>query len=81
MNPEQRLDLASVMMKGHISMEVCVPAEWSDEQVLEFAEKQNHCRTASGWTIRSECDRSISEAKDRVQCVTRKDYVHIMLDS
>ena len=38
---------AQVMRTGLLDMQVCVPKEWTDEQVLNFAEKENPCGTVN----------------------------------
>lgn len=44
--------------RGPLDMQVCVPKEWSDDQITDFAERDNPCGTASGWRIRRQDDRS-----------------------
>lgn len=70
-----------VSQRGILDMQVCVPADWNDAQVLMFAERENHCGTSGGWFIRKQGDRLLSGADERVKCAERDGCVHIMLDA
>ena len=70
-----------VVKTGIFDMQVCVPSDWSDKQVLNFANGQNYCGTSNGWMIRKEGDKALLGCPERVQCDTREDFVHIMLDA
>jgi hypothetical protein len=65
---------------GVFDMQVCVPTEWTDSQVLSFAEKENPSGT-NGWFIRRQGDEALGEDGERVTCGGRSGYVHIMLDA
>lgn len=52
-----------------LSVQVCVPADWTDEQVKEFAENEYPCGTANGWRPRA----------DRVSCGDGGGMVHVLL--
>jgi hypothetical protein len=65
---------------GALDMQVCVPAEWTDEQVLEFAGTENPSGT-NGWFIRREGDEALAGALERMPCAERAGFVHIMLDA
>lgn len=62
-------------------MQICVPKEWNDEQVKEFADSQNPCGTNYGWQIRKDGDPALSGASERVACSDRAGFVHITLDA
>lgn len=70
-----------VTQRGVLDMQVCVPAEWTDEQVLDFAEKENPCGTTNGWFIRREGDKELMGCPERQPCAERDNFVHIMLDA
>lgn len=70
-----------VTYHGVLDMQVCVPADWSDEQVKSFADHHNPCGTKHGWEIRREGDPALAGCRERVQCADRKNHVHIMLDA
>lgn len=72
---------AQVTYRGFLDSQVCVPAEWTDEQVLSFANDRNPCGTRNGWHIRREGDEALGGDPERVQCAERAGYVHIMVDA
>lgn len=74
-------DLPQATIKGLLSMQVCVPTDWTDDQVLKFAEKEYPCGTICGWVIRRQGDELLSGADERVKCAGRDGFVHIMLDA
>jgi hypothetical protein len=62
-------------------MQVCIPAEWTDEQVKQFADDANLCGTEGGWMIRKEGDKALAGDPERVRCQSREGFVHLMLDA
>lgn len=70
-----------VTRRGLLDMQVCVPQEWTDEQVKEFADRENICGTENGWVIRKDGDYTLFGDMERVNCDSRKGFVHIMLDA
>ena len=62
-------------------MQVCVPEDWNDDQVLDFAGVENPCGTENGWFIRKQGSKYLSGADERVACEERPNHVHIMLDA
>jgi hypothetical protein len=57
-----------------LSMQVCVPKDWNDDQVVNFAEKENPCGTTAGWVI-------VKGNDERVQCAERPTFVHVVLQA
>lgn len=72
---------AEVTKTGALDMQVCVPADWTDEQVKTFADTANPCGTTAGWFIRRSGDRALGGDPERQPCAQRQGYVHIMLDA
>ncbi len=70
-----------VTRAGALDMQVCVPSDWTNEQVKEFADRENICGTEHGWHIRKRGDPAVAGAAERVACAQRSDHVHIMLDA
>lgn len=70
-----------ITRRGALSIQVCVPASWSDEKVKEFADRENLCGTENGWVIRREGDRLLNGDPERVACQSRAAFVHVMLDA
>lgn len=69
-----------VTRTGLVSMQVCVPKDWTDEQVERFANTENPTGIESKWSIRRQGDPSLSGCDERVQCVERESCCHVMLD-
>ena len=72
--------MPTVTIRGFFDMQVCVPKNWTDEQVLEFADAENPTGTERGWHIRREGSELLKGQPERRPCDERKDFVHIMLD-
>lgn len=72
---------AAVTRRGALDMQVCVPSAWTDEQVKDFADRENECGTEHGWQIRKQGDPALAGADERVKCADRGGHVHIMLDA
>lgn len=62
-------------------MQVCVPMDWTDEQVKSFADRSNLCGTEHGWGIRRQGSEMLAGADERVMCSSRLGCVHVMLDA
>lgn len=73
--------LPEVTKRGALSMQVCVPGDWTDEQVKEFADRENLCGTTNGWFIRKEGDKALNGDPERNPCTDRAGCVHVMLDA
>lgn len=73
---------ATVTQRGALDMQVCVPKEWTDDEVIHFANTANPCGTSQGWVIRREGDPALHGDPERIPCaeIDRPDNVHIMLD-
>jgi len=71
---------AEVTIFGIFDMQVCVPKDWTDEQVIAFAETEYPSGT-SGWHIRREGDEALANDPERNPCDKRMGFVHIMLDA
>ena len=72
---------AEVTKRGALSMQVCVPTNWTDEQVKTFADRENLCGTELGWVIRRQGDPALKNDAERQPCAQRAGHVHIMLDA
>lgn len=72
---------ATVTYYGLLDMQVCVPKDWTDEQVVAFANSENPCGTTNGWHIRRQGHKLLSGGDERVQCNDFSDNCHIMLDA
>ena len=72
MNPE-------VIMHKALDLQVCVPKEFSDFRVKEFADKTCPAGTENGWKIIRKGDKYLGGAPERVPCDTRPENVHVRL--
>lgn len=72
---------AQVSRRGGLDCQVCVPADWTDDQVKAFAEREYPCGAEAGWFIRRQGDSALAGANERVACAHRDGYVHVMLDA
>ena len=61
-------------------MQVCVPATWTDEEVVMFAEEKFPAGTRNGWHVRKAGDELLHDSPERVNCAEREGFVHVMLD-
>lgn len=68
---------AEITRLNVLDMQVCVPKDYTDEQVENFA----RIMTATArWSIRREGDKALAGDPERVPCEQRNGHVHIMLD-
>ncbi len=70
-----------VTIERVLDMQVCVPKDWDDEQVISFAETEYPCGTSGGWMIRKEGNPTLLWCSERERCSDKSGYVHIMLDA
>lgn len=73
------MGLPEMIKMGALSCQVCVPQDWTDEQVVKFAEREYPCGTTCGWVICKEGHRLLGDSHERVPCVSNAGYVHIVL--
>ncbi len=71
----------TIIRNTPLAMQVCVPEDWTDEQVLEFAGSNNPCGTTYGWAIRKDGEEVLGGGPERAQCTDNKEFVHIILDA
>lgn len=70
-----------VTRHGVLDMQVCVPETFTDEEVVDFANRLNPAGTGGGWQIRKEGSEYLAGDPERKRCEGgRDDCVHIMLD-
>lgn len=76
------MSIPQVLRRGIFDCQVCVPNEWTDEQVEELANAENPTGISSGWRIRKEGSELLVGDPERVSCnsETNPGFVHIMLD-
>lgn len=72
-------DKPQVTRMALLDMQVCVPSDWTDDQITKFANRENVCGTSLGWCITRQGDKFLSGCDERVKCLKRDGFVHIML--
>jgi hypothetical protein len=80
MSEQATLPAPEVTRSNFLSMQVCVPESWSDEQASEYANSENPAGTANGWLMRKQGDEALSGDPARMKCCVRPGCVHIMFD-
>lgn len=71
---------AQVTRAGLLGMQVCVPKDWTDDQVEGFANSENPTGIESKWRIRRKGDEALAGCDERVQCEQLESHCHVMLD-
>ena len=62
-----------VLKVGLVSAHVCVPGEWTNQQVEDFVNMHNPTGLDHGWRVHKTKD------PERVPCEDRCSYVHVVL--
>lgn len=71
---------AEVLRTGLVAMQVCVPKEWTDEQVETFANSQRPTGLSHGWSVCKEGDPMLAGDPPRNPCHDEiNTHVHILL--
>lgn len=70
---------ATVTRSSLLSMQVCVPKDWTDEQVERFANTENPTGISSQWHIVRECDELLLGSHERITCESHGGMEHIVL--
>ncbi len=71
----------SVIQRTILAIQVCVPEDWIDEQIREFAEREERCGTTAGWGIRKDGNPRLDGTRERICCDTRDGFVHVILEA
>jgi hypothetical protein len=66
-----------IIRRGPLDLQLCVPTEWTDEEVREYANHAELCGTANGWQIVREGDKYLNGDPERVRCENLISHVHI----
>lgn len=70
---------ATVTQLHVLSMQICIPKDWTDEQAKQFADTQNPCGTRNGWFVCKDGDDILQGDSERVDCLKEPDHVHLVL--
>ncbi len=69
-----------VTRTGLATIQVCVPSEWTDEQILSFANNASMTGLDHGWSIVREGSELLKSCPERNQCEERRGFVHVLLE-
>jgi hypothetical protein len=67
---------AEIIRKKVFSMQVCVPEDWTDEQIIEFANTDTPSGTTMGWAIYKGDDGQPRS----VLCADKEGHKHLVVD-
>jgi len=70
------------MIRRHVFWcQVCVPSDWTDENIVAFAEREYPCGTENGWHLVKPGEESACRVEGQaiVACEDRKGFVHRIL--
>lgn len=73
-------DRPQLLSMGMLSSQVCVPADWSDDQATAYMNAKHPAGTEHGWVMRRTGDEALAGQPERVACSDREGMVHIMFD-
>lgn len=71
---------AEVVRFSLLSLQCCVPREWTDERAEQFANRAHPTGIESPWRMRHQGDEALAGCDERVQCTKHEHRVHIMFD-
>lgn len=72
--------IPKVIRTGLLDLQVCVPENWDDVGVENFANCQNPCGTEHGWKIRKD-SKMLAGDPERNPCEAFSGFVHVTLDA
>lgn len=64
---------------GLVTMQVCVPEKFTDEEVEQFANTENPTGISSKWEIVRNGNSILNGTNERVKCQERTNFVHLIL--
>ena len=70
---------AQIIRIGFFQMQLCVPKEFSDKEIIEFAERENPAGTQNGWNLVRDGDEILGGDSARVQCLEIEDNIHVVV--
>lgn len=71
---------ATVTKIGLAVQQVCVPKEWTDAQVLDFADTEAPSGLDHGWLIRKNGHKDLDGDAERVPCSEHPENIHITME-
>jgi hypothetical protein len=68
-----------VVRRGLVSMQVCVPSDFTDEQAAAFANGDTPTGIESEWRVAKQGHDVLAGSDERVTCEQRSGCVHLVL--
>jgi hypothetical protein len=65
---------------GVFDLQVCVPVDWTDEQLTEFANEQVEAGTTNGWVMMHNGNKYLEGDPERVPCAEKANFIHARLE-
>lgn len=69
----------SIIRTSLLTIQVCIPETWNDEQIIEYVNTTYPSGTKNGWMIVKEGDDLLAGHNERVRCSQYSNYVHVLL--
>jgi len=70
---------ASILRNSVFIVQVCVPKDWTDQEVIDFTERECPNRGTFNWSIVRTGDRLLDDNPRRVNCAENENFVHMVL--
>jgi hypothetical protein len=74
-------DKPTIVKTTLLAIQVCVPADWTDEQVHQWVNATNPSGTKTGWVMRKNGSEYLQGDPERMPCAKREGFVHIAFDA
>jgi len=62
-----------------LAMQLCVPSDWTNEQIIEFAEERNPAGTSAGWRVCEDGHKCLGGYPARVNCDEHPGFIHTVV--
>jgi len=69
----------SIIKTRPLAMQLCVPEGYTEEQIIEFANRENPCGIQAGWFLAKDGDSCLGGAPARVNCGSLAGFVHVVV--
>ncbi len=69
-----------VIMYKLFDLQVCVPGQWTDEDIKRFANTTTPAGTSNGWMVMKSGHKYLGGDPERVPCAQRHGCVHVRLE-
>ena len=70
----------TVLVEKMFDLQVCVPKDWTDNDVEQFANSRSPAGTQNGWKVMHTGHKYLGGDPERVVCSDNPEYVHMRLE-